>query len=238
MPPSRATLPSSPRFSVEHRRELVLPSPSLSLSLENDRFLSSSLLLSHPVRRLFDSARFSLSSLSLWKVSSWGREKVRRGRGFNASMTFDHRVPPPPRWFFPVAIVVSRHSSPREDCITPERESIRLGRWIMMVDRRWDDRSRAAKGDCAGKRSNVRRLDRAESGRQSWRKKIVVRTGAWSKLTTNRNGCSEMRQDNGDVTVIRKRDIVYCAVGIASWTDWNWTKNFPGTERAFYYLFI
>lgn len=33
----------------------------------------------------------------------------------------------------------------------------------MMVDRRWDDRSRAAKGDCAGKRSNVRRLDRAES---------------------------------------------------------------------------
>lgn len=65
MPPSRATLPSSPRFSVEHRRELVLPSPSLSLSLENDRFLSSSLLLSHPVRRLFDSARFSLSSLSL-----------------------------------------------------------------------------------------------------------------------------------------------------------------------------
>lgn len=89
----------------------------------------------------------------------------------------------------------------------------------MMVDRRWDDRSRAAKGDCAGKRSNVRRLDRAESGRQSWRKKIVVRTSAWSKLTTNRNGCSEMRQDNGDVTVIRKRDIVYCAVGIASWTD-------------------
>lgn len=38
-------------------------------------------------------------------------------------------------------------------------------------------------------------------------KKIVLCTGASSELTTNRNGCSEMRQGNGDATVIRKRDI-------------------------------
>lgn len=126
MPPSRATLPSSPRFSVEHRRQLVLP--SLSLSLENDRFLSSSSSLFHT--RLFDSARFSLFLSLLRKVSSFQKgEGERRGRGFNASMTFDHPVPP----FSLLLGGFSRWPSRfrdipplllREDCITPpEREN-------------------------------------------------------------------------------------------------------------------
>lgn len=158
MPPP--FLPSSPpRFSVQHRRQLVLP--SLSLSLENDRFLSSSSSSSSfHTRRLFDSARFSLSlsSAETFFVVGGGR----RGRGFNASMTFDRRVPP----FSPSSVVfLLGHRgfatfSPRQDCITfergRERESIRVRDESWSI--RWDDRSRAA-GDCPGKRSNVRRLD-------------------------------------------------------------------------------
>lgn len=87
----------------------------------------------------------------------------------------------------------------------------------------------AAKGDRAGKRWNVRRLDRVVTVEG---KKIVLCTGASSELTTNRSGCSEMRQS--DATVIRKRDIARSELRVRRIE----TEEEFSRGRTFYYLFI
>lgn len=63
-------------------------------------------------------------------------------------------------------------------------------------------------------------------------KKIVLCTGALSELTTNRSGCSEMRQ--GDATVIRKRDIARSELRVRRIE----TEEEFSRGRTFYYLFI
>lgn len=73
MPPSRATLPSSPRFSVEHRRQLVLPSLSLSRTIGFYRPPPPSFTPDFSTRR--DSPSFSLS---FERFQEGGRKKGTR----------------------------------------------------------------------------------------------------------------------------------------------------------------
>ena len=96
----------------------------LSLSRERSVFIVLLLPLSHPTFRLG-----AILPLSLSPSKGFKREGERRGRGFNASMTFDHPVPP----FSLLLGGFSRWPSRfrdipplllREDCITPpEREN-------------------------------------------------------------------------------------------------------------------
>lgn len=170
MPPSRATLPSSPRFSVEHRRQLVLP--SLSLSRERSVFIVLLLPLSHPTFRLG-----AILPLSLSPSKGFKREGERKRRGFNASMTFDHPVPP----FSLLLGGFSRWPSRfrdipplllREDCITPPENNLFDESFDGMID------------PVGCKRRSCRETMERETIRSSVRvvtvegKKIVLCTGA------------------------------------------------------------